>query len=448
MALPVAPDPISLGDLQTNFGGTSPASLNEYYRGGTFVANIPENNNVPTSGRISLEDFYGAVTKITVVNNADIRNVSMQTAFTIGGINYWTRNVEKEYINNGTIGSNDATLPALTVSNGRSGTFTLTNSSTGSILGAGGDGARVQGIATNARSDGQTGGTAIQNNSSNYTIVNSGVIYGGGGGGARGRNGGDGGQGGYGNRITGTRTITTSVTEQKCGSCYNGSGGFGTNVVVFANGRNIYERFNAPAGATLRSIRPGNFICSRDRRSCSRPFGRLLCIGFIYETYCATGRYDVRTTVPTYTRVNGCAGAAGNTTGGRGGQGQGYQRTSGPESGQTGLAPQGSNCCPDSGLLPVGRLAGCGGARGRGGNGSSGGTWGQSGGTQETSSALSGSTGLSGFDVERNVSTPGQPGRSPGNNPSSPGAGGFYLAGSSGRTVTFSGTGSVLGRLS
>ena len=35
MPLPVAPDPISLGDLQTNFGGTDPASLSEYYRGGT-----------------------------------------------------------------------------------------------------------------------------------------------------------------------------------------------------------------------------------------------------------------------------------------------------------------------------------------------------------------------------------------------------------------------------
>jgi hypothetical protein len=49
---------ISLGDLQTFFGGTSPASLSEYYRGGGLVPDIPENSGIPTSGVITLADFY------------------------------------------------------------------------------------------------------------------------------------------------------------------------------------------------------------------------------------------------------------------------------------------------------------------------------------------------------------------------------------------------------
>lgn len=46
--------------LQTEFGGTNPISLNEYYRGGGLVPDIPANSAVPTSGAISLSNFYGA----------------------------------------------------------------------------------------------------------------------------------------------------------------------------------------------------------------------------------------------------------------------------------------------------------------------------------------------------------------------------------------------------
>lgn len=51
---------ISLLDIATEFGGTSPHALTEYYRGGGLVPNIPVNNNVPTSGTISLTNFYNA----------------------------------------------------------------------------------------------------------------------------------------------------------------------------------------------------------------------------------------------------------------------------------------------------------------------------------------------------------------------------------------------------
>ena len=52
--------PIDIGDLVTEFGGSTPHSLTEYYRGGSLVPNTTANNSVPTSGAISLTDFFGA----------------------------------------------------------------------------------------------------------------------------------------------------------------------------------------------------------------------------------------------------------------------------------------------------------------------------------------------------------------------------------------------------
>lgn len=51
--------PISLGDIQGEFGGATPLSLSNYFRGGP---NVPDHGNttpIPTSGIIALTDFYG-----------------------------------------------------------------------------------------------------------------------------------------------------------------------------------------------------------------------------------------------------------------------------------------------------------------------------------------------------------------------------------------------------
>jgi hypothetical protein len=54
--------PISLNDLQTEFGGVNPISLNEYYAGGSLVSSGTTgiNGAIPTSGAISLSQFYGS----------------------------------------------------------------------------------------------------------------------------------------------------------------------------------------------------------------------------------------------------------------------------------------------------------------------------------------------------------------------------------------------------
>ena len=48
---------ISLANIQTEFGGSNPIGMSEYYRGG---ANVTSNNtSVPASGAIDMADFYG-----------------------------------------------------------------------------------------------------------------------------------------------------------------------------------------------------------------------------------------------------------------------------------------------------------------------------------------------------------------------------------------------------
>lgn len=66
---------ISLANIQTEFGGSNPIGLNEYYRDGAYVgAGAP---TVPTSGVIDLQDFYGSQAAIVldITSNASEQNI-------------------------------------------------------------------------------------------------------------------------------------------------------------------------------------------------------------------------------------------------------------------------------------------------------------------------------------------------------------------------------------
>jgi len=60
MAIP-ASGPVSLTTIQTEFGGSNPISLSEYYAGGSFVSagTTGTYGAVPTSGAIGIRNFYG-----------------------------------------------------------------------------------------------------------------------------------------------------------------------------------------------------------------------------------------------------------------------------------------------------------------------------------------------------------------------------------------------------
>ena len=52
---------ISLNDIQTEFGGSNPISLSEYYQNASPDLVTPNNTNVPNTGNpIALDDFYSA----------------------------------------------------------------------------------------------------------------------------------------------------------------------------------------------------------------------------------------------------------------------------------------------------------------------------------------------------------------------------------------------------
>ena len=65
MALPSS-GVLTLADIQTEFGGTNPIGLSEYYRGGGLVPDTAGNAGIPTSGVISVTDFYGAANTIAL----------------------------------------------------------------------------------------------------------------------------------------------------------------------------------------------------------------------------------------------------------------------------------------------------------------------------------------------------------------------------------------------
>jgi hypothetical protein len=65
MAIPPT-GPVTLATLQTEYGGTDPISLNEYYRGGAYVPVGAGTATIPSSGAISLDNFRGTSKTATV----------------------------------------------------------------------------------------------------------------------------------------------------------------------------------------------------------------------------------------------------------------------------------------------------------------------------------------------------------------------------------------------
>jgi hypothetical protein len=53
--------PITLAQVQSEFGGAAPISLSEYYRNGPFTPDHSGNLAVPTGGTIRLSNFYGTL---------------------------------------------------------------------------------------------------------------------------------------------------------------------------------------------------------------------------------------------------------------------------------------------------------------------------------------------------------------------------------------------------
>ena len=179
MAIPGPGVAISMDTLNTEFGGGY--SLSSYYRGGSFVPNTPQNLAIPTSGAISLGNFYGATKRIAISltaasNNYDVYGSRGPTYSP--GISDITVTVP------GTVGSAGTGSYAMLVPNAFSPTDTVTIINNGVIQGAAGPGAAGAPSATPA-TPASGGGNALYINRPT-TITNNGTIAGGGGGGGGG----------------------------------------------------------------------------------------------------------------------------------------------------------------------------------------------------------------------------------------------------------------------
>ena len=68
MAIPSAGSALSLSDIQTEFGGSNPIALSEYYAGGD---NVPSGTSgdagsIPSSGTIAVSQFYGSTNRVAI----------------------------------------------------------------------------------------------------------------------------------------------------------------------------------------------------------------------------------------------------------------------------------------------------------------------------------------------------------------------------------------------
>jgi len=297
--------------LFTTSGAETPAdytyeSIGFYAPQFGAVAYVSDNNtNVPTSGAISLGNFFCAVDEIIVYITSNSENVNVQSLF--GG--YWTRTVSKRLvINSGVIvGATNTSNYALNIPSGFGGTFRLDNN--GSIQGAGGVGSGVQ------------GGNAIFAGAAGITINNLGTIYAGGG------SGGTGGTGGAGS-YTAQSGIQYSGIRNVNGPSYGADASVATIQAAYqagctlacksAFGSNYYSA--TPCGYTI----IGNDLCFPVCKGAVTTTGGCRgCGPYVYkvsqsETWNCVYDYNVAS-----------AGGAG----GNGGPGQGYNQSAAGGSG-------------------------------------------------------------------------------------------------------------------
>lgn len=203
---------ISMANLAAEFGGTVPRSLHQFYRGGALVPNVAVNNNVPTSGAISLGQFYNAA-NVFAFSFAGGTNLNLRTLAVAAG---WNQSAPVQATNTAAVTG----APALTINGAFPGGVNLINNSTitgntgatGSTgthgaAGSGGSGG-FAGSGGGASGNGGpgAGGLIAVTASVACTINNNGSIIGGTGGlggsaGTRSGGGGGGGAGGFNSNI-------------------------------------------------------------------------------------------------------------------------------------------------------------------------------------------------------------------------------------------------------
>lgn len=167
-------------NLEFSRAATATTSMSQLYRGGGIVTG--NNTNVPTSGAISLSQFYNATRQFAFTIGANQTNADLRTLAVNAG---WDQSAPVvATIGSGVyISSNNTGIPALTISGSFPSGVQLVNN--GFIVGMGGVGG-VGGGSSGQGSGGAAGGLALSVSTA-VSINNAGTIGGGGGGGGGGQ---------------------------------------------------------------------------------------------------------------------------------------------------------------------------------------------------------------------------------------------------------------------
>ena len=126
---------ISLSQIASEFGDSQPHSLSEFYAGGSAGVTSGGAPNVPSSGEISFDDFYGAANQVTETASNNQTNIVLSSVF---GSN-WSASIPKVYsVPSGVNVGGTGGTPAITASSGMGGTLNILVA--GTVTGTGGSG--------------------------------------------------------------------------------------------------------------------------------------------------------------------------------------------------------------------------------------------------------------------------------------------------------------------
>lgn len=155
---------ISLNDIQTEFGGSNPININEYYRGGAYVPDTAANSGIPTSGTISLNDFYGGdATPPAPTGTFSAANFTSQTN-RLRSTYYYSNNLTLSVTNE-----------PITVSVTGLASPTIQKNSTGTLASSlsfnDGDACRIRGLSASTYSTSRTFTASMTGDSATFTIT-------------------------------------------------------------------------------------------------------------------------------------------------------------------------------------------------------------------------------------------------------------------------------------